>query len=78
MRNLPARLRQIRRAANLSQAQLAERSLVSLRTIARIEGGWDHPNRSTVKLLADGLGVTVEELLANGDKAKAVELRAQG
>lgn len=71
--SLPDRLRLLRRRAGLSQSQLAELSTVSQRTIARIEGGWDRANRSTVRLLAHAFGVTVSELLndANGDDEAA-------
>jgi transcriptional regulator with XRE-family HTH domain len=67
--SLSDRLRLLRRRAGLSQAQLAELSTVSQRTIARIEGGWDRPNRSTVRLLAHAFDITVSELRdgANGD-----------
>lgn len=69
--SLPDRLRLLRRRADLSQSQLAELSTVSQRTIARIEGGWDRANRSTLRLLAEALGVDPAELFDNGGEGEA-------
>lgn len=68
---LPERLRHHRQRAGLTQSQLADLSYVSLRTIARIEGGYE-PKPSTVRLLAIALGVD-EAVLAepNGDEEAA-------
>jgi len=61
-----ARLAARRQAAGLSQAALAEKSSVSLRTIGNHERGTAdlrEPNSRTVRRLAQVLGCTVGELL---------------
>lgn len=68
--HLPERLRHHRRLQGLSQGELAQRSLVSIRTIARIEAGYDRANAGTIRLLADALGITAEQLIEpNGEEA---------
>ncbi|WAL64649.1 helix-turn-helix domain-containing protein [Amycolatopsis cynarae] len=55
-------LRQLRRAAGMTQEQLAERSGVGVRTIRRLETGEPtDPRLGTVKLLADALGLAPDE-----------------
>jgi transcriptional regulator with XRE-family HTH domain len=57
-------LRRERRRAGLTQAELAEKSGVSLPTIARIEAGYiEAPRVSTLRKLARGLGLEVRDLL---------------
>jgi predicted ATPase/transcriptional regulator with XRE-family HTH domain len=54
-----ARLKAARRAARLTQEELADRSGISVRTISDLERGLaDTPRASTARLLADGLGLT--------------------
>lgn len=66
------RLRRLRRAAGLTQGELAERAGVSLRAISDLERGQrSHPWRDTVRLLADALD------LAPADRA-ALEGAARG
>ena len=57
------RLKDVRQRKALTQAQLAERAGVNRVTIARIEGGKDEPFPTTVRKVADALGVEPEELL---------------
>lgn len=62
---MPQRLAKYRRAAGLSQAQLAALSGVNLRTLQKLEIGEraiDRAQVSIVLALARVLGVTVEEL----------------
>lgn len=54
-------LKKVRLEHNWSQDQLAEISGVSTRTIQRIENG-NPPSMETLKALAAGFGVSVEEL----------------
>jgi tetratricopeptide (TPR) repeat protein/transcriptional regulator with XRE-family HTH domain len=57
-----ARLRALRTAAQLTQEELSERSGVSVRAISDLERGVKtRPQRATVQLLAEGLGLTDEE-----------------
>jgi DNA-binding XRE family transcriptional regulator len=55
------RVRELRLARGLSQAQLAEVSGLSVRTIQRIERG-ANPGLESMRLLAAALGVELEEL----------------
>jgi transcriptional regulator with XRE-family HTH domain len=58
------RLKDVRQRKALTQQQLAEKAGVNRVTIARIEGGKDEPFPTTVRKVADALGVEPEELLA--------------
>jgi tetratricopeptide (TPR) repeat protein/DNA-binding XRE family transcriptional regulator len=52
-------LRSHRHRARLTQEQLAERATLSPRTVRALEGGWvGRPRLDSVRLLADGLGLT--------------------
>ena len=55
-------LRQLREAKVLSQRELAEKSGVSPTTIINIETGKIRPHPSTLRKLAEALGVAPEEL----------------
>ena len=54
-------LKQFRRASHLTQAQLAERAGFSVTYISKLERGARQPQRSTVVLLADALGLSGDE-----------------
>jgi transcriptional regulator with XRE-family HTH domain len=62
-------LRQRRRAAALSQTELAERAGLSQTWISRLERGEENPTLSTLEALARGFGVTLPELLATDAEA---------
>jgi len=70
MDNLADRVKRLRGDAGITQTELAILASISRRTVARIEAGWTGANRSTIRLLAQALGVTPEELLDdNGEEA---------
>jgi transcriptional regulator with XRE-family HTH domain len=56
----PARLRELRSQAGLTQEQLAERAGVKRDAVARWERGVREPSWSNVIALADALGVSTE------------------
>jgi transcriptional regulator with XRE-family HTH domain len=56
-------LRSIRKAADLTQTELSERSGIHRQVIARIELGENQPNWATVVVLARALGVTPNDFL---------------
>jgi transcriptional regulator with XRE-family HTH domain len=58
------RLKEVRQRKALTQQQLAEKAGVNRVTIARIEGGKDEPFPTTLRKVADALGVEPDELLA--------------
>ena len=65
------RLKDVRQRKALTQQQLADRAGVNRVTIARIEGGKDEPFPTTVRKVADALGVDPEELLEPVAQARA-------
>ena len=52
-----------RRAASLTQAQLAEKAGLRPASISDIEGGKIDPRLSTLKALAEALGLGVEDII---------------
>ncbi len=59
---LGSRIHQLRKRAGLTQAQLAERSLVSDEFLSRVERGVKAPSLSTIARVAGALGVSLAEL----------------
>jgi transcriptional regulator with XRE-family HTH domain len=58
-----ARLRQLRNAAGLRQAELAERADLASETISRMETGkWPNTTIEVAERLADALGVNITDL----------------
>mgnify|MGYP001620077702 FL=1 len=62
--NLAKKVKQLREKLDLSQEKLARLADVSNNTIINIEAGkQDNPTIDTLKKVAKGLGVSVEELI---------------
>jgi len=60
------RLVELRKAAGLTQAELAVKAGLGMMQVSRIErGAVSDPQMSTVQALAEALGVPVAELLAD-------------
>ncbi len=59
-----ANVHRLRELRALSQRELAARAKLSVTTVNRIETGQRKPMPRTVRKLAEALGVTPEELLA--------------
>jgi transcriptional regulator with XRE-family HTH domain len=57
------RLREMRRAANLTQVELAKKTELTYVYIGRLEKGISQPTADVIKRLAEGLGVTAGYLL---------------
>ena len=57
-------LRRRPRAAGLSQEELAHRAGVSIRYVSLLESRCHRPGLGTLKSLADGLGLTLTELVS--------------
>jgi transcriptional regulator with XRE-family HTH domain len=57
------RLRDLRKRALLTQKELADKSGVGVTTIIRIERNQVEPQGSTIRKLAEALGVEPEELV---------------
>ena len=62
-------LRRIRTLNALTQEQLARRAGVQTATVARIERDEREPHMTTVRKLADALGVQPRELIQRGNDA---------
>jgi transcriptional regulator with XRE-family HTH domain len=72
-----AALREARGALHITQEDAAERSGISLEFYARMERGGTLPSTPTLLSLADGLGVSADELLGRGRaKGRGVARRA--
>jgi putative transcriptional regulator len=67
---LPARLRELRAAAGLTQAELAERAGVLVTDVSRYETGARTPGLRVAGQLADALGCSLDALRepAEGEK----------
>ncbi|GAB5527700.1 MAG: hypothetical protein Roseis2KO_55720 [Roseivirga sp.] len=64
-----------RKAAGLSQADLAEKTRLSLRTIQRIENEKNQPRGYTIKVIAEALGVETNLLSAEPSIDKRIVLK---
>jgi transcriptional regulator with XRE-family HTH domain len=77
-----ANLRRFRQARGISQMHLAERSGISRRMIVALEGGGANISLSSLDRLADALGVTFADLVADptrtGQRIDALAWRGTG
>lgn len=64
-------LRKARQKANLSQSELARRTGICRTVINRYESGRSTPEIVNLGLIADGLGVTTDELLGREQRKKS-------
>lgn len=71
------RLREARERANLTQAELADRSGVPAAAISHFEGAKRKPSFANLRKLADALGVTIDFLLGRAAKEEAAGAEAQ-
>ena len=62
----PSRLREARLRRMLTQAELAELAGTTEATVNRLEQGLQRPRISTVRKLAEALGVAAEDLIEWG------------
>lgn len=73
------KLRQLREAAGLSQAGLAEKAGVPIRSVQNWEQGHRGPSAHAVLLLAQALGISSDELLGElGTGNKPPKKRPRG
>lgn len=64
------KLRTLREQKGLTQAELADLTHLSIRTIQRIESGTTIPKGHTLKILSEKLGIAKEELLSSNSHHK--------
>nr|WP_295930638.1 helix-turn-helix domain-containing protein [uncultured Dyadobacter sp.] len=72
------KIRTLRKAKGLSQETLAENAGINLRTLQRIESGNVIPRGETLRLIAQALEVSVEELSVTGTAAPVELYEDQG
>ena len=66
-----AKVREVRERLFVTQAELAERTGIAEATLSRIENGLQRPRISTVRKIAEALGVRPEELVEWGGEEAA-------
>lgn len=66
--NFPARLRQLRLAAGLTQSELEDRAGLPRTAVSQIESGHRGASLRKAAEIAEALGVGVDELLQDGPK----------
>lgn len=74
---LPDRLVKLRKAAGLSQEEVADRLEVTRQTVSKWETGQSSPDLDKVLPLCDLYHITPDELLHDGGSEEADELKAQ-
>ena len=57
------KLREVRERLFVTQAELCDRTGIAEATISRLENGMQRPRISTVRKIADALGVSPDELV---------------
>ena len=62
-RLMGARIRAVREGANLSQLELSRRSGIAQESLSRIEKGRRDPRLGTLRRLAQGMGLSLDQLL---------------
>ncbi len=70
--NIARRITELREEQGFSMRKLAERSGVSQSFISSIESGQKQPTLDSLVKLADGLGITLIELLGGEPAAKSL------
>jgi transcriptional regulator with XRE-family HTH domain len=78
MNELSDRLRQLRRAMNLSQKELARQAGVSQPYIAELEQGVKKPSVEVLQKLCDALGCSADFLLGLAETPGSLTLRQDG
>lgn len=74
-KKLAKKLKELRGIRGMSQEFLAEESRVGLRTIQRIENEESEPTGETIKRLASGLGVEINELIGSNSTSETSDLK---
>ena len=60
-------IKALREQAGLTQTELAERANVDQSAVSRWESGDTHPRRRQIPILAQALGVSLEDLTCEGN-----------
>ena len=68
--NIGENLRRLRRAADMTQEQLADKLGVAYQSVSRWENGTTYPDMEFLPVLAGIFGVTVDELIGMEESKK--------
>ena len=68
--NIGENLRRLRRAADMTQEQLADKLGVAYQSVSRWENGTTYPDMEFLPVLAGIFGVTVDELIGNDEATR--------
>jgi len=68
-RQVALAVREHRKAAGLTQAELAEKAGLAFETISRVESGREPPSLRTAVAIADALGVSLDAVVGRSAKA---------
>ena len=71
-------LQELRKAAGLSQVELAQRSDTAIDTLRKWEQGRNLPNIEAAARLAKALGISLDRLAANGEPTPAAQKNPPG
>jgi len=69
MNGIGEKIKEVRKKKGLSQEELAESAMISLRTIQRIENNQSEPHGKTLNLICEVLGINAEDILDYGKNA---------
>ncbi len=72
MKEVAFNLKEVRRKKNITQVELAEKLGIHQQTISRYESGGKVPQVDTAALIAEALGVTLDELVIIREAKKEV------
>src|SRR5918998_4478443 len=75
---LGARVKELRRRRGLTLEDLAERAGVSRAMISKVERGEKNPTLVVAAKVAEGLGVTIAELLGVKERREVVVISREG
>ncbi len=67
-----ARLKEVRQARNLTQAELARQAQIALSHFSKLESGDASPGLDLLDRLAEALGITVMELLPQAETSETL------
>ena len=73
--NIGYNIRTLRRAADMTQDELAEKLGVTFQTVSRWENGGSYPDIELLPVLADIFGVTTDHLLGNDVEVRREQLK---
>jgi transcriptional regulator with XRE-family HTH domain len=71
-RHVARALRDHRRAAGMTQSELAERAGLAFETVSRLESGREPPSLRSIVAMAEALGTSLDAIVTPGDEPPKV------